>query len=546
MVTDRLENADRQPNSTGHSDVSGVQLTARQEQILSLMRQGKVNKEIARELDISLGTVKQHLVAIFKKLKVSNRTMAVSCSESLLQKKETSSSDRIHARRPCIVLSLRFSGGPTEANRQFYDLLSSAAFDYKAHFINRDDGEGELVFGLKRSSEYDLSASLYIAGNVYRRLKQLAPSVVLRGALVAGFAAVSQNRFGGWSGDAVASQVIARAQQLVAQALENVLLLDESSRVIMQAYDINLSGAVPEQIALDQTWLLNHWNSESDKDLAGRSDEIECLKQFLSPFTDSRLALLDGESGMGKSRLCREIAREAEKSGYQLAFFKVTPMGIWDSVNCTLLAESKELSKQVLCDTSVKRLLIIDDIHLMSAEQRQYFVRVLQRVGLNQKLLLSGRQLVKSSLSEVKNACVLHLKRMDESQVSCLLRAYGVKPDLEQGIAEKSRGVPLFAIEMCRGGGSRISIALIITVASRLDRFNMDWKLLYSLADQLNAVSINVLNKMMQDSAESVKKSVERAVEIGVLETDGKNVRYRNSLVQEVVGYLFSGRLKLD
>ncbi|CAG0983112.1 partial Putative HTH-type transcriptional regulator YhjB, partial [Rhodocyclaceae bacterium] len=48
-------------------------LTGRQRQILELLRAGKVNKEIANELGIGLGTVKQHVVAIFKKLKVRNR-----------------------------------------------------------------------------------------------------------------------------------------------------------------------------------------------------------------------------------------------------------------------------------------------------------------------------------------------------------------------------------------------------------------------------------------------------------------------------------------
>ncbi|MAC47621.1 MAG: hypothetical protein CMI12_12335 [Oceanospirillum sp.] len=104
----------------------------------------------------------------------------------------------------------------------------------------------------------------------------------------------------------------------------------------------------------------------------------------------------------------------------------------------------------------------------------------------------------------------------------------------------------MFAIEMARGEGNSISIALVITIASRLDRFNMDWKLLYCLADQADTVSLNKLGKIMQDSTDAVYKSVKRAASIGVLETDGKSVRYRNSLVKEVVGYLFSGQLKLD
>lgn len=48
-------------------------LTARQLQVVSLVGQGLSNKEIANELKISEGTVKQHIFAIFRLLNVSSR-----------------------------------------------------------------------------------------------------------------------------------------------------------------------------------------------------------------------------------------------------------------------------------------------------------------------------------------------------------------------------------------------------------------------------------------------------------------------------------------
>ncbi|MBF0462835.1 MAG: AAA family ATPase [Magnetococcales bacterium] len=51
-------------------------LTERQREILQLVQDGKANKEVANQLGISEGTVKQHLVTIFRHLKVRNRTMA--------------------------------------------------------------------------------------------------------------------------------------------------------------------------------------------------------------------------------------------------------------------------------------------------------------------------------------------------------------------------------------------------------------------------------------------------------------------------------------
>ena len=97
-----------------------VALTPRQREILGLLCEGKVNKEIARELDIGLGTVKQHLVTLFKRLNVRNRSMAVSQGMALLAPHAGQEGpapalmledanwvhEGILVRRPCVVLSL--------------------------------------------------------------------------------------------------------------------------------------------------------------------------------------------------------------------------------------------------------------------------------------------------------------------------------------------------------------------------------------------------------------------------------------------------------
>lgn len=51
-------------------------LTAREIEVLELIADGMINKEIARELYISEKTVKNHVSNIFKKLNVSDRTQA--------------------------------------------------------------------------------------------------------------------------------------------------------------------------------------------------------------------------------------------------------------------------------------------------------------------------------------------------------------------------------------------------------------------------------------------------------------------------------------
>jgi len=57
--------------------VARVQLTPRELATLRLMADGKSNKEIASDLDISERTVKSHLGHLFEKLSVTSRTEAI-------------------------------------------------------------------------------------------------------------------------------------------------------------------------------------------------------------------------------------------------------------------------------------------------------------------------------------------------------------------------------------------------------------------------------------------------------------------------------------
>ena len=63
----------------GSTTFSGVgsSLTARQRDVLAVMMQGKSNKAICRILKLAEPTVKNHVTAILKALKVTNRTEAV-------------------------------------------------------------------------------------------------------------------------------------------------------------------------------------------------------------------------------------------------------------------------------------------------------------------------------------------------------------------------------------------------------------------------------------------------------------------------------------
>jgi DNA-binding NarL/FixJ family response regulator len=57
--------------------LESLRLTPRQTDVLALMLQGQSNKMIARELKLSVETVKDHVAAVLRTLNVSTRTQAV-------------------------------------------------------------------------------------------------------------------------------------------------------------------------------------------------------------------------------------------------------------------------------------------------------------------------------------------------------------------------------------------------------------------------------------------------------------------------------------
>ena len=60
-----------------------IKLTQRQIDVLSLICQGKSNREIAAQLAVAEITAKAHVSAIFRELKVVNRTQALLAAQRL-------------------------------------------------------------------------------------------------------------------------------------------------------------------------------------------------------------------------------------------------------------------------------------------------------------------------------------------------------------------------------------------------------------------------------------------------------------------------------
>lgn len=73
----KLDAVQTRPSVSGTVKPTEIGLTDRQAQVLALMIRGLSNREIAKQLDLSEGTVKIHATAIFKSLGVSSRAEAM-------------------------------------------------------------------------------------------------------------------------------------------------------------------------------------------------------------------------------------------------------------------------------------------------------------------------------------------------------------------------------------------------------------------------------------------------------------------------------------
>ena len=64
------------PEEEGGGSGALLTLTVKERQVIQLVAEGKSNKQIARDLNVTPETIKSHMKNIFAKLKVDNRAQA--------------------------------------------------------------------------------------------------------------------------------------------------------------------------------------------------------------------------------------------------------------------------------------------------------------------------------------------------------------------------------------------------------------------------------------------------------------------------------------
>ena len=548
--------APRTPSTVGRPAGS---LTNRQREILRLLCEGKVNKEIAAELGIGVGTVKQHVVALFKRLNVRNRAMAVSHGMALLEEESGRGSSGVRpdlveegilVRRPCVVLSVALPGdAEPEAARRLHGALAGLAFDAHALFLAREGGAGDLLFGVRRASEQDIVAALQLAVALRDELAGRDPALAdaLRGGLNAGMAVVSKRRHGGWSGEALASPVIAGARELLHGCAPGELALGPAARSVMTAFALGGGASPPERLPFAALATLFAVPPADEPAPLGREAEWEVLDGALSSaaFGGGRLLLLEGETGMGKSRLCRAAAARAVALGGRAVSLRALPVAgdapLRDGADGTPLSISLAAERFERESAPAPDLLVVDEFHLLPAAAREALLeRAAAAARGGRVVLLAGRRFP-ADADASEGVERIHLRRLADETVEKLARA--LAPELAgealgRRVAE-SAGVPLFAAELARAGDGAPPLPLLMTVSARLDGFELDWKLLHTLAQGEDPLNLTALADLMGEPPEGVRAAAAAAARVGVLVVEGEagdeRARFHHPLIRRVI-----------
>ena len=512
------------------------ELTQRQRQILKLLQAGKVNKEVARELDIGIGTVKQHIVALFKKLNVTNRAMAVSRGMDRRHKQErrgsTLAAEGLLERRPCVVLSMAL---PEEANqtavRLMYGTLAALASASDAVFLARQGNAGDVIFGIQRVTEYDVAIALQTARAVHDDLLALDAGMAekMRGCLTAGLAVASMKRFGGWTGEAIASAVIASARELLNGTPPGQILFESASLDLIEAFGIGGQQGVSPTVSFKELKNLHWTGSRRAYPLVGRVAELSKLHAALIDATKGcgRLIHVEGEMGMGKSRLCEEISKLCLRQGGTAAFYRCLPevlgKSLYDTereMGCSLKGVVEAINAKPVHSPE---LVIVDDFHLLCEEQQVLLSAAAADAVENGKMVIfSSRRGVRRSGDHP--AETISLRRLSAKAVEALVRrtlgkdAAKASSSEVQDISTMAAGVPLFAVELARHQDvERLALPLLVVINARLDSLHLDCNLLRAMAKNSVAATLEEIAATMGEDVKSLQQQVERTVAAGVL-----------------------------
>jgi len=510
-------------------------LTQRQLQILKLLQAGKVNKEVAQELGIGLGTVKQHIVAIFKKLNVSNRAMAASQGMEIFHEQErrnTSLPINLLASRPCVVLSIALPQDSSSiATKLMYGSLAAMASVNNAVFLARNGNAGDLIFGIQKVTEYDLAIALQAARTVYEDLISIDTDMAekLHGCMTAGIAFASMERFGGWTGEAIASSAIASARDLLNKVPLGEFIFDESALDLIELFGIGGTQEVLPSMFFRELKNLHWTGARRTYQLVGRVSELTRIYAALnkSAKKEGCLVIVEGEMGMGKSSLCDAISKLCRQQKGVVYFYRSLPAtlgnNLYDTVNGTEGSADSVSELLRLPPSGFPELFVVDDFHLLPKEQQEQISDAgVEATDKGKLVIFSGRKWARETNEITPQEIVL--RRLSAKAIQELVRNALGKSTLKdrtskvQRITTAAAGVPLFAVELARHHEKDyLSLPLRVAINARLDSLRLDHSLLLQVAKNVAGGDLTEVASTLGEDITTLRPQMQRCVSAGVL-----------------------------
>ncbi|MBK5938087.1 helix-turn-helix domain-containing protein [Halochromatium roseum] len=531
-----------------------LKLTPRQRQILSLLCKGKANKEIANELEISLGTVKQHIAALFKRMNVQNRSMAVAQGKDLLA--EEPSSEAVSAtadfadlvdtegvgevlliRRPCIVLAFAIPPALEPLSRQAFSiLLKEVAVDARAFPLARGEQGGILLFGMRSPSVWDAIRALLLLRNLRDRLEEqggLDPAV-LTAALDCGMAVISIDARGRWTGDTVATPVIAVTRRRLGQCRPGTLGLGDKFLRLLQVFHGIEPTAVesPLRLASVERLLSLDFTLKAEQPLY--PSQWQRLTSVPGAGPSGVCIQLLGRQGIGKSHLCRSLVAWARTQGGMAHYLRTFPEAragaLYDADTGTPTSVKAAVGADGAAAEAGQRLLVIDDVDLLMPASREVLLaEVLLLRGAGYGVVLTAR----ASFSDALEAVALpglDAAGLEQCLSSVMAGAAdsGRRPrppnDADaQALLESTQGVPLFALEWSADLQQPMSLPVLLAVASELKRYQLDWRLLQVLNEARAPCTFERLQALTAMPRQEIEGQVHAAVGAGLLQLSEAN-----------------------
>jgi len=534
-----------------------ISLSPRQRQILSLLRAGKANKEIAHELGIGIGTVKQHLVTLFKKLGVSNRSMAISKSHAIeglpidgpvpLDAKTDGApaAPSLLERRPVAVLSLEVlvTDGIASADllRDLYRIYAEVAFDFGAVFLSHRGGRCDMIFGIRQVRRYDAPRALRAAVAVSEAMKSRhGDTVFIRGGLAYGYVFASTDSDGEWTGEAIGGTAIATARALVGRAQPGSVGLAPKAQATIADLGLDTSNGIPAIVPLNREFRWRRLMSPPPLALRGRIVEIQALRKRIMHLKSGNggFSIIDGESGMGKTALAHVLAITANKESItNEAWLCAIPDSQPGSASLGRLERSDSHDVETVEDfcrrfahppADAPHLLIIEDAHLLPRDDLLQLIELGMRLNETSVLLaIVYRGRINADKHQIDAGSIIRPGHLPDDVATEIIEDHlGPGHPGTTWVRNMARGVPNFLTRLAAyvehedqvdGPGRVPTSELFVLVAERIEAHNLDRRLLYGVARHSKKIEIPALQEHWVGMTDEFEPTLKQAIEAGVL-----------------------------